>query len=84
MLRKKIEELVPKLTPTGLTDATVLRQLDPAVVDDILSEHPPGLFAEHEPSRFYPFGSLAPQLLGYTDVDLNGQQGAGLEYSLNR
>ena len=84
VLRKKIEELVPKLTPTGLTDATVLRQLDPAVVDDILSEHPPGLFAEQEPARSYPFGRLAPQLLGYTDVDLNGQKGAGLEYSLNR
>ena len=54
VLRKKIEELVPKLTPTGLTDATVLRQLDPAVVDDILSEHPAGLFAEQEPSPVLP------------------------------
>ncbi len=62
----------------------LVRQLDPATVDDILSAHPPGLFAVPEAHRVYPFRNLAAQLLGYTDIDLHGRpNGSGLEYSLN-
>ena len=60
----------------------LVRQLDPATVDDILSAHPPGLFAVPEAHRVYPFRNLAAQLLGYTDIDLHGRpNGSGLEYS---
>ena len=59
-----------------------MRQLDPATVDDILSAHPPGLFAVPEAHRVYPFRNLAAQLLGYTDIDLHGRpNGSGLEYT---
>ena len=62
----------------------LVRQLDPATVDDILSAHPPGLFAVPEAHRVYPFRNLAAQLLGYTDIDLHGRpNGSGLEYTLN-
>ncbi|MFI5048312.1 MAG: peptidoglycan D,D-transpeptidase FtsI family protein [Gaiellales bacterium] len=62
----------------------LVRQLDPATVDDILSAHPPGLFAVPEAHRVYPFRNLAAQLLGYTDIDLQGRpNGSGLEYTLN-
>ncbi len=62
----------------------LVRQLDPATIEDILSAHPPGLFAVPEAHRVYPFRNLAAQLLGYTDIDLHGRpNGSGLEYSLN-
>lgn len=42
----------------------------------------PGIFIESENKRIYPNGSLASQVLGFTDIDGNGL--SGLELSLNR
>src|SRR4029077_13248594 len=33
--------------------------------------------------RFYPYGSIAAQVLGYTNIDSNGAAGAGLEQQHN-
>ncbi|MDZ4723671.1 MAG: penicillin-binding transpeptidase domain-containing protein [candidate division Zixibacteria bacterium] len=44
--------------------------------DDI----PAGLFLRNEPLRQYPFGLVGKQILGFTDIDNNGQSGFELAY----
>lgn len=81
-LRREVTRLEALLQPKGVTQAIVLRQASPDLVKAILKNHPPGLFSVPEPRREYPFGRLAPQLLGYTDINNVGQ--GGLEQQYNR
>ena len=85
-VRAEIAQLVPALSDTKQYQVQLtIRQLDPAVVAQILASHPAGLFAVDEAHRLYQFHGLAAQLLGYTDIDGHGvPAGAGLEYSLDR
>ena len=64
-----------------------LRQLEPEVAARIISKHLPGLSAITELTRWYPFHGLAPQLLGYTQVNGPGEPAgagvAGIEQQFN-
>jgi cell division protein FtsI (penicillin-binding protein 3) len=66
----------------------VLRQLPPEVADRIMSKHLPGISTVTELARWYPFHGLAPQVLGYTQVNGPGEPAgpgvAGIEQQYNR
>ena len=59
------------------------RQIPPKVGKAIMAQHLPGISDVPEGRRFYPGLTTASQLLGYTDIDGDGQNGAGLEHLLN-
>jgi cell division protein FtsI/penicillin-binding protein 2 len=59
------------------------RQLPPRVAKTIMAQHLPGISTVPEGRRFYPGLTIASQLLGYTDIDGDGKNGAGLEHMLN-
>jgi cell division protein FtsI/penicillin-binding protein 2 len=59
----------------------ILRQLPPEIADRIMSKHLPGISTVTELTRWYPFHGLAPQLLGYTNVDGMGQAGIEQQYN---
>ena len=65
----------------------VLRQLQPEVAARIMSKHLPGLSATTELTRWYPFHGLAPQVIGYTQVNGPGEPAgpgvAGIEQQFN-
>jgi cell division protein FtsI (penicillin-binding protein 3) len=56
----------------------MLRQLQPEVAARIMAQHLPGISTMTELTRWYPFHGLAPQVIGYTQVNGPGQpDGAG-------
>ena len=57
------------------------RQLDDIVAAQARKHVFPGVFEARETRRYYPYGPLAGQLIGYTDIDNVGSE--GLERSLN-
>jgi cell division protein FtsI (penicillin-binding protein 3) len=50
-----------------------LRQLQPEIAARIMSKHLPGLSEITELTRWYPFHGLAPQVIGYTQVNGPGE-----------
>ena len=57
------------------------RQLSPETAEKVLKLDIPGVFLQREYRRYYPDGEVTAHLLGFTDVDDNGQEGIELAYN---
>ncbi|QCI25438.1 peptidoglycan glycosyltransferase FtsI [Buchnera aphidicola (Sitobion avenae)] len=57
------------------------RQINPEISDYIKQLHLSGVFLLEEPKRYYPFGKIAAQLIGITNIDGIGIE--GIEKSFN-
>ena len=57
------------------------RQLDDSAASRIRQKAFPGVFENRETRRYYPYGPLGGQLVGYTDIDNMGSE--GVERSFN-
>lgn len=57
------------------------RRMDPAVADQVKALDLPGLYFEREFRRYYPIGEVASHILGFTNIDDNGQEGLELSYN---
>ena len=57
------------------------RQLPSAEADRILDLRIPGIFGRQEYKRFYPAGEVTAQLVGFTDINDDGQE--GMEFAYN-
>ena len=56
------------------------RQLAPANAEKVLSLSIAGVYGKQEFQRFYPAGEVTAHLLGFTNVDDQGQEGVELAY----
>ncbi len=56
------------------------RGLDPSIAAQIKTLNIPGVNLQQEFKRFYPEGEITAHLLGFTNVDDQGQEGLELEY----
>ncbi len=56
------------------------RHLPPLQVDKILSLAVAGVYVQREYHRFYPAGEVAAQVLGFTNIDDEGQEGLELAF----
>lgn len=72
-------EVKGKLTDTTRDFVYIKRQLPPEQANKILELGVPGVALRHEYRRYYPSGEVTSHILGFTDVDDNGQE--GLEYA---
>jgi cell division protein FtsI (penicillin-binding protein 3) len=54
------------------------RQIDPDEAQRLLDLKAPGVFAQREYRRYYPAGEIASHIVGFTDIDGNGQEGLEL------
>ncbi len=59
----------------------IKRRISPDLAQQILSMNIKGLHAQREYQRFYPEGEIFGHVLGFTDVDDNGQEGIELAYN---
>lgn len=57
------------------------RRMDPSVADQIKAMDLPGVYFEREFRRYYPVGEVAAHVLGFTNIDDNGQEGLELAYN---
>jgi cell division protein FtsI (penicillin-binding protein 3) len=82
--RREVALIAQQLTgPEHYATVQAARQVPPKVAKAIMSQHLPGISTVPEGRRFYPGLTIASQLLGYTDIDGDGVNGAGLEHMLN-
>ncbi len=58
------------------------RKLTPEIAERIEALNLRGIYVQKEPERVYPQRSLASQVIGYVNVDQQGQ--GGIEYSLDK
>lgn len=59
----------------------IKRELNPSVAEAVKTLGIPGVYLQQEYKRFYPDGEVASQLVGYTNIDGNGQEGMELAYN---
>ncbi len=57
------------------------RHLIPEQGNAVMSLKVPGVHAENERRRYYPAGEVTSHLVGFTDIDENGQEGVELGYN---
>lgn len=56
------------------------RQVAPGLAEEILNLEIPGIYGKGEYKRFYPAGEVTSQLVGFTNIDDQGQEGMELAF----
>lgn len=82
ILGMNIKEVKHRLFDTTRNNIYLKRQLPPEQVEKIVKLDIPGISLRREYRRYYPSGDVTAHLLGFTDVDDNGQE--GLELALQK
>lgn len=57
------------------------RGLDPAIAQNVMNLKINGIYLQREYRRFYPEGEVTAHLLGFTNIDDQGQEGLELAYN---
>lgn len=66
-------QLVVRLQPAG-------RKIPPEKADEIERLNLPGIYVAEDHKRYYPYGTLAAHVLGFTGIDSQGLTGVELKY----
>lgn len=80
ILGMDINEVQHRLFDTTRNNVYLKRQLPPEQVEKIVKLGIPGVSLRREYRRYYPSGDVTAHLLGFTDVDDNGQEGLELAF----
>ena len=85
ILGQKQEDILKKLNATlsnGLpvNSITIERRIDNSKGDEIKKLNLPGIIVSEDTKRFYPNGNFESQVLGFTNIDSQGQEGIELKY----
>jgi cell division protein FtsI (penicillin-binding protein 3) len=76
------ESLVQRVTQFSDREFVYLkRQMSPEAADSVLKLDLPGVYAQREFRRFYPAGEVVAHVLGFTNIDDAGQEGAELAFN---
>ncbi|WP_372764774.1 peptidoglycan D,D-transpeptidase FtsI family protein [Litorivivens sp.] len=57
------------------------RHMSPAAAERVLSASIPGVYMQREYRRYYPAGEVVSHLVGFTNIDDEGQEGLELAYN---
>ncbi len=76
------ETIRQKLSGKPVSDVTIKKQVDKATIDTIKASKVKGIYFSIDNERNYPYGEFLGQVLGYTNIDGDGQ--AGLEAYYNK
>ena len=80
VLGMNLEEVKSRLLDTSHDFIYLKRQLPPEQAEKVVKLGIPGVSLKREYRRYYPGGEVTSHVLGFTDVDDNGQE--GIELSL--
>lgn len=75
------ENVYEKVTKKGYSEVLVCKSQERAVVETILDNYQDGIFFVENTSRYYEYGNLLTQILGFVSSDGNGQGGLEAEYN---
>lgn len=74
-------ETFQKITDTSVSEVTIKLQVDKAIAVEIFNAGYSGVYLAESISRYYPYGDLLTQLLGFTTIDNIGQAGIEAYYN---
>ncbi len=74
-------EVRKKIARTDRQSVVIAKQVEKSVADELRQKNIYGIYFEEDTKRYYPYGSLAAQVIGFTGAD--GQGLEGLENVLN-
>ena len=77
----KEADVKEKIARTDRQSIVIAKQVEKSVADKIRKENLTGIHFEEDTKRYYPYGSLAAQVIGFTGADSQGLE--GLENVLN-
>lgn len=70
-----------KISRTDRQSVVIAKQVEKSVADELRKQNLTGIHFEEDSKRYYPYGSLAAQVIGFTGSDNQGLE--GLENVLN-
>lgn len=76
-----LNELKTKMSAKTKEFVYLKRGLDPMVAENIRLLNIPGVHLQREFKRYYPDGEVTAQLVGFTNIDDQGQEGLELAYN---
>ncbi len=76
--RDRLLELVTR--NSGREFVYLIRHMPPHRASEVLALNVPGVYSQREYRRYYPAGEVAGHVVGFTDVDDQGQEGLELAY----
>lgn len=74
------DKVFAKITNKNLGEVSIKLQVDDETSQKLISQHLAGVVFSKNNKRFYPYGDLMTQVLGFTTIDNAGQSGLELYY----
>lgn len=74
------DKVLKKATNTKVSESLIKLSIEQDVMQSIKSANLKGIYFSENTKRYYPFGDLLTQVLGYTTIDNIGQSGLELYY----
>ena len=73
-------KIYEKIDKKGVSEITVVKKLSKDQMNYIIEKQASGVYFSKDIERYYPYGSLAAQVLGFCNIDTLGQSGLELYY----
>lgn len=80
-LNMSYKTVFEKISNLGVSEVLIKLKIDQDLAEEILDSNVKGVFLSENVTRYYPYGNLLTQVLGFTSIDNVGQ--AGLESYFN-
>ncbi len=78
LIRMDVVEIRKRISDQKRNFVYLRRHLPPDITAKVVELNIPGIFLKREFRRYYPTGELTAHMLGFTDIDDNGQEGIEL------
>lgn len=78
---KNIVKLAKKNVKTGREFVYLKRSISPELANHIKGLNIPGIYLQQEYRRYYPEGEITAHVIGFTNIDDQGQEGLELGYN---
>ena len=80
-LNMSFNDVFEKISNSKVSEVLIKQQISQDLAEEILSSDISGIFLSENSSRYYPYGNLLTQVLGFTSIDGNGQAGIEAYYN---
>jgi stage V sporulation protein D (sporulation-specific penicillin-binding protein) len=80
-LTRDKDALYAKIVKKGVSEVTIARQIEKSVTDTLKKSALSGIYFSEDTARRYVYGDFLTQVLGYTNIDGDGQEGLESYYN---
>ena len=80
-LNMQYKNVYDKISQSGVSEVLIKMKVEQDIAEDILESDISGIFLSENVTRYYPYGDLLTQVLGFTSIDNVGQSGLEAYYN---